>query len=109
MKRAPFCQRAGRELQDAVGCKVDARHRRDAMSSAVTDVLPFECKETPLGIVIAIRGVVKVMQLSFMSSVSMADRAALETGRLSGSDSQEASRGFEERRRSVDGPGRDGQ
>ena len=63
----------------------------------------------PLSVVIAIRGDVAAMLLSSMSRVSRADRAALETGRLSGSDSQEASRGFEERRRSVDGPGREGQ
>ena len=37
-------------------------------------------REKPLSVVIAIGGVVTAMQLSFMSSVSRADRAALEMG-----------------------------
>ena len=53
---------------------------------------------------IAIGGVVIVMLLSFMSSVSMVYRAVLDTLRSSGSDSREASGGFAESRRSVEGP-----
>ena len=61
----------------------------------------------PLSVVIVIRGVFTAMLLSFMSSVSRADRATLEMGRSSCSDSREASGGLEESRRSVDGPGRE--
>ena len=60
-----------------------------------------------LGVVIVMRGVDTATLLSFISSVSRADRTSLEMGRSSGSDSREASGGFAERRRSVDGPGRE--